>query len=99
MNDSDYNLKNLLAGYFHQDWRADYGSAPQALEQYLSESSLDEIKSAHDELRTLLLRSDQDVIACVVAMGCYYYPVGNGSSYRDWLKGVMLRLKQHVESA
>lgn len=80
------NLQNLLGGYFHQDWM-EYGpNSESVLEQYLKDEwPPEDVSKALEELKSLLKLPDDELAKNIVDMGCEYYPIGLGFSYREWL--------------
>ncbi|MCQ9379746.1 contact-dependent growth inhibition system immunity protein [Methyloversatilis sp. XJ19-49] len=88
------NLKNFLAGYFHQDWLYDDESAIAVVERYLSEWPRDEVLVVIEEIGQLLeeVKNEADLRAAVLKLGSYYEVGADGLTYRDWLKSVSERL-------
>ena len=92
MSDTTPSLREFLACYFHQDWREEAPTATEVLEVYLNEWPIEEIPKALSELNILLAQSDDELVRCVMGMGCFYNPAADGLSYREWLNGVEDRL-------
>ena len=92
MSASTPNLEEFLGGYFHQDWSEDAPTAVAIVERYLSEWPIEEIPKMLNELNALLAQRDDDVMQCVMKMGCFYNPVADGISYRAWLNQIVYRL-------
>jgi CdiI immunity protein len=42
-------LQDFLGGYLHEDFAEEYGSAPEALQAFLSDASGDEIQNVKEE--------------------------------------------------
>jgi hypothetical protein len=96
MNHFSY-IKNLLGGYFHQDW-AEYGPTyDDVLNQYFDDEwEIESMSNSLEELRLLLHLPDEELTKRVISMGCDFYPIGQGLSYRNWLQHVEERLSQHI---
>lgn len=80
MNDREYpNLSAFAKGYLHQDVLAEYGSLKSAAEQYRSDASPSEVRSAASELKKLAALHDAllDFNKAFLALGAQY-------SFRDW---------------
>lgn len=94
MNEEHRYLKDLLAGYFHQDWKSDHGTAKAAVECYLGEWPSDEVSAVVKEIRQLLLdaESEDELRVLVMRLGCYYEPRADSMTYREWLTSVCERL-------
>lgn len=96
MSASTPNLEEFLGGYFHQDWPEDAPTAVAIVERYLNEWPIEEVPKALSELNLLLAQSDDDVMRCVVGMGCFYNPAADSMSYREWLNRVADRLNSFL---
>jgi hypothetical protein len=86
------NIEEFLGGYFHQDWMEDAPTSISVVEQYLNEWPVEGITKASNELNVLLMHSDDEMAHYLKEMGCEYYPVGDGFSYREWLNQLADRL-------
>ncbi|WP_430435060.1 contact-dependent growth inhibition system immunity protein [Methyloversatilis sp.] len=94
MSEEYRHLKDLLAGYFHQDWKSDHDTAIAAIECYLGEWPSGEVSMAVKEIRQLLLdtKSEDELRVTALRLGCYYEPRADALTYREWLTSVCERL-------
>lgn len=84
-------LSILLGGYFHQDWIIE-GSNPRAVvEQFIDDSTRDEVTAAQKGAERLLASSADErwLKRTLQEMGLYYLPEADGLSYREWLQDVV----------
>lgn len=100
MNKKYSQLQQLLAGYFNQDWVDDYNNADDVISSFIFESSIETLKSAHRELKALLLtdKTEQELQDFLFTdIGCgYYYPY-EWKSGKLWLKHIDSLLGQATE--
>ena len=72
-------LQDFLGGYLHEDFSEEYGSAPEALEAFLSDASGDEIQNVKEEwqrFRILLKdRPFEETQAALRRLGAAWLPV------------------------
>lgn len=94
MSEDYRHLKELLAGYFHQDWTSDHDTATAVVERYLEEWPSDEVPVVVKEIRQLLFdaKSENELREVVLRLGCYYEPRADSRTYREWLTSVCERL-------
>jgi len=87
-------LKDLLACYFHQDWKSDYDTAAAAVECYLDEWPTDEVSVVVKDIRQLLFdtKSEDELRETALMLGCYYEPRADSLTYREWLTAVCEQL-------
>jgi len=86
-------LSQLLGAYFHQKFSEFYGSRDEALDEYVSESSQEDLAQAAQELEELLAMasSDQELHTAASALGLALLPP-HGLSLRQWLELVHRRI-------
>ncbi|WP_405491878.1 contact-dependent growth inhibition system immunity protein [Streptomyces sp. NBC_00096] len=82
-------LRNLLAAYFHQDFSLEYSSHREALDDYVSDTSEDEIRSVADEIHDFLTinESDRSLKESASTLGLGVLPP-QGVRLRQWLADV-----------
>lgn len=84
-------LFQLLAGYFHEDWRCDHESEDDAVRSFVTDSSLETISQVKDELQVVLRtiqREEELQIFLFEEIGCsYYYPYAWPSG-KAWLEHI-----------
>lgn len=83
----------LLGAYLHQDFDRDYGTVDEALRVAIVEADKDRLRAVGHELRVILAMPDSEDEAVVRAL-CYYYPPGDGRSWRGWLESVQTAVTQ-----
>lgn len=91
-------LEQLLSCYFHQDWLDDALTPKQVVEGYLNEWSARDFPYLLFELSELLICPEPVVQAEAQAMGCHYYPPGDGMTYRRWFSLVAEQVAGHIDS-
>lgn len=92
-------LDQLLCCYFHADWLEELLTPRQVVEVYLNEWSAREFPDLLFELNDLLAQPEPGLREAAHAMGCHYYPPGDGISYRHWFKSLAEQVAAHVHSA
>ncbi len=88
---SDYPaLENFLSAYFHQDWRVEHDTADAVVLYFLDSEADAEIADVRADLAQLEARElDETALGEQLRkLGCEYDPTLDGSSWRDWLKGL-----------
>lgn len=87
-------LRQLLGGYFHQDWPLDGGSWEEVTDDFIAESTGPSVAATADELRSLLAGqlSDQQLEDTVDELGGSVDPSAFDLSAREWLEAVAARL-------
>jgi hypothetical protein len=86
-----------LAAYLHQDWADEYDDVWEAVRDFCSDQSADEVRRSADQVH-MLLESELDekqLMDATVKLGIYYYPPGVGLSYREWLRDLEALLRAH----
>ncbi len=89
-------LAQLLAGYYHQDWRADHAAPDAALRGFVDDASPDTVAAAAGDIDRLLDAGFDDAgLARVLADGfdCNYVPAANGLTTAGWLSHVRETLR------
>lgn len=84
----------FVGGYLHQDWDVDHATVWDALQNCLddlAQSGEDDGARLAEEVRSLLLRSDDDIALELTSLGCGYYPPGDHLTNRQWLVEVAVR--------
>jgi hypothetical protein len=86
---SDYPaLAQLLAGYYHQDWRQDHATPDAALHAFADDASTETVASAAGDIDRLLDAGFDDAgLERLLADGfdCNYVPGANGLAASGWL--------------
>lgn len=74
-------LENLLAAYFHQDWRMEHDSVEAVVDYYRGSESPEMVAALRTELAALQAEGLDDAAlgAKLQGMGCEYVPDGD-----DW---------------
>jgi CdiI immunity protein len=87
--DTDYPaLSQLLAGYYHQDWRQDHATPDAALHAFATDSSPETVKAAAADIDRLVGAGFDDAgLTRVLAEGfdCNYVPDASGVTPTGWL--------------
>ena len=91
-------LEQLLSCYFHPDWLDELRTPRQVIEGYLNEWSARDFPYLLFELSELLVYPEPVVRAEAQAMGCHYYPAGDGLSYRRWFALMSEQIASHINS-
>jgi hypothetical protein len=93
------HLCQLMGGYFHQDWDLVGPDTESVLEGFASVNTRNEVSLAHSELETLLSRclDESELAKNLDTLGCYYYPIGDGITYDEWLRQVAAWLSKFLE--
>jgi CdiI immunity protein len=84
-------LAQLLAGYYHQDWRQDHATPDAALHAFAENASRDTVTEASENIGRLLDEGFDDAdLTRVLADGfdCNYVPGANGLTAVGWLSHV-----------
>ena len=95
-------LHQLFAGYFHEDFYVEFGSASQALSAFIRQhrSDADFVGLARDIVAYVDEYPDDDTLdeALFKELGCYYLARADGISTRSWLLEVAARLEREGTS-
>jgi hypothetical protein len=89
-------LAQLLAGYYHQDWRQDHATPDAALHAFVDDASPDTVTAAMGDIDRLMDAGfDDGGLARVLADGfdCNYVPSANGLTPAGWLTHIRDRLR------
>lgn len=92
------NIRNLIAGYFHEDWRLEATSHEDAVRQFVEREPSDCVADARAELDALLAASisDAELRALVIGKwGSGYDPELEARTIRNWLEEIRLALVRH----
>jgi CdiI immunity protein len=84
-------LAQLLAGYYHQDWRQDHATPDAALHALADGASAATVKAASNDIDRLIDEGFDDAgLTRMLADGfdCNYVPVANGLTAAGWLSHV-----------
>jgi hypothetical protein len=84
-------LAQLLAGYYHQDWRQDHATPDAALHAFAENASAATVTEATEDIGRLLDQHFDDAgLTQVLADGfdCNYVPDANGLTSIGWLSHV-----------
>ncbi len=84
-------LAQLLAGYYHQDWRQDHATPDAALHAFADNASPGTVSEASGDIGRLLAEGfDEAALERVLADGfdCNYVPGANGVTAAGWLSHV-----------
>jgi hypothetical protein len=95
--DPDEPAISQLAAYLHQDWADEYDNVWEAVRNFCSDQSVDEVRRSADQVHALI-RSELDekqLMDATVKLGIYYYPPGSGLTYREWLRDLEALLRAH----
>jgi hypothetical protein len=91
------NLRQLLGGYFHQDWHAEATSWDEQLRSMGQHEARERLSAALVDIEKLLERQHTEAeIAQILSrdLGCDFYPPGVGLSYHEWLNQVRVFLRR-----
>jgi hypothetical protein len=84
-------LAQLLAGYYHQDWRQDHATPDAALHAFAESASPDTVIEASADIDRLVEEGFDDAgLTRLLADGfdCNYVPGANGLTAVGWLSHV-----------
>ncbi|MGD0196129.1 MAG: contact-dependent growth inhibition system immunity protein [Candidatus Dormibacteria bacterium] len=84
-------LAQLLAGYYHQDWRQDHATPDAALHAFAENASADTVTEASNDITRLIDQGFDDAgLTRVLADGfdCNFVPDANGLTSIGWLSHV-----------
>lgn len=91
------SLFQLLGGYYHQDWSADYGGSPQtALEAYVAAStSSDRARTLAEVDQLLTVVHDEDVLRRLLLRFDNNYPYVEHADFtsRMWFETIATRIR------
>jgi hypothetical protein len=86
---ADYpGLTQLLAGYYHQDWREDHASPDDALQAFIRDASAETVAAAASDIDRLLGAGYDDAAVnqlLVDGFDCNYVPENDGLTSAAWL--------------
>jgi CdiI immunity protein len=89
-------LAQLLAGYYHQDWRQDHATPDAALHAFVDDASPDTVIAASNDIDRLVDAGFDDAgLTRMLADGfdCNYVPSANGLTPAGWLTHIRDRLR------
>ncbi len=83
-------LEQALGGYLHQDYLSDYSSFDEAINAFVASEPKELVDSARKELSQFvdLTEETSTLGELLLQLGCYYDPVADGMTVRDWLREV-----------
>jgi hypothetical protein len=84
-------LTELLAGYYHQDWREDHDSPDAALQSFVRDASAETVAAAAAEIDRLLSAGYDDTALSqllVDGFDCNYVAETDGLTSAAWLTQV-----------
>jgi hypothetical protein len=84
-------LTQLLAGYYHQDWREDHVSPDAALQAFIRDASAETVAAAASEIDRLLSAGYDDTALnqmLVDGFDCNYVAETDGLTAAAWLAQV-----------
>ncbi|MEJ2076241.1 MAG: contact-dependent growth inhibition system immunity protein [Reinekea sp.] len=96
MTYSSSRLKKFFSSYFHQDWKSEYHSYDEAVEDYCSCGDLKDRQLVVKDLDELIFLADKGILLewdLYQNYGCYFIPSKNDISLIEWL----LSLKNKIE--
>lgn len=86
MNSLRESLTRTLGCYLHQDWMMEFASEGEALGMIVRECAPEDVAAAASEIDRLISSATEEQLAtALMDVGCYYYPPGDGNTYRNWL--------------
>jgi hypothetical protein len=91
-------LEQLLNCYFHEHWLEESLTPKQVVAGYLNEWSSRDFPYLLFELSELLLCPEPVLRTEARAMGCHYYPPGDGMSYRRWFVALADQVASHIDT-
>ena len=97
MSEEQYkNLRHLLGGYLHQDWKDEFSTPDDAVTAFKKREPQESIQGACDELDEVIPHlsqvSDAERFLCDI-LWCYYCPKADGLTVTDWLDRVRKKLE------
>lgn len=99
-------LRNLLGGYFHQNWKYDYnwqGNQPnfeEVVRFYKTVNPVMTVSEAANDLHKFLNLqiSESDLGDFFQGTGICYNPIARKMTYRDWLERILIILEDSSEN-
>lgn len=89
MNSQEFSeLAQILGGYLHQDWTAEFDSDTAALVDAANSEPKETVMSAVSQIDLLLgksLTKDEYREYFIGTLGCYFDPGSIGITYPQWL--------------
>jgi hypothetical protein len=85
------DLFQFFGGYFHQDWALDYKSDEDAVKDFRTEASPDQIAAVIREIDELLSMGYSEEELRRIAhreLACDYNPSPDGLTMSDWIRRV-----------
>ncbi len=88
-------LGQILASHFHQDWPVESGSYESVMREIRHSTSREAIAIAVAEIGDLLgsRRSEEELAAALLNLGCYFAPSSMGLDTREWLVSLRKELR------
>jgi len=90
------NLRQFLAGYFHQDWVEDAADPDDIIKTFVNDSDNGAIACVRTELNKLLNQdlSDAELGELLLQLGSAVHYPAFGMTARDWLTHVRARVSE-----
>ena len=86
-------LRELLAGYFHQDWDLEFANHSEVAHHFALQAEPSSVESVLGQLAILAASADEAKIEDILTdAGCYYRPTE--SSLEEWLKDFSAEISQ-----
>jgi hypothetical protein len=87
-------LQHFFGSYFHQDCFLDDPNWQAIIRRFLAENSGPELGTISEGIRELLLANltEVELEKVLDEFGNYYFPPGDGMTYREWLSQVLDKL-------
>lgn len=88
-------LKNFFGAFLHQDWSLEFSSPTEAVNAFKKQSTPNSVLDTCRELDTLIaeLENLKDPSTFLwQRLMCYYDPIADGLTLREWLEDVRAQL-------
>jgi hypothetical protein len=85
------NLRSLIAGYFHEDWRLEAASHAEAVRHFVQREPPDAVAAARTELEALLTSDPTEAQLRSLVMDDWnssYNPEFDRKTMREWLEEI-----------
>ncbi|WNZ77154.1 contact-dependent growth inhibition system immunity protein [Pseudomonas sp. P105] len=99
MNTDFPELHDFLGAYFHQDWTVEYETAEQALDVFLAESDIEDLRAVQKELNVLLSKKKNELELreyLLRELSCYYSYWKAWDTGEAWLLHIVNRLNLKI---
>lgn len=83
------NVTYLLGAYFHQDWFLDAPEPDDVIRSFVARESPKRVSALEQEIKFLLISSDELPDSFIVGNHGYYDPTSDGFTVKKWLQHIL----------